>query len=780
LILLWLLFSLCAEPWEVHYSQGRILAQKGEWKQAEAEFRLVIGERPAFLPGRLALGTVLEQTEDWTGAEAEFRAALLLDPKSTYGLAQLAQSLMKLQRSSAAIAYWKQAAELEPGNLDFSIGMAAALFESGSIAGAQQTLQALAVAHPGVAKAQFSLGSFYARRGLFAEAADAYQACLKIDPADDEARLAMVKALLALDRHNEALDALRGRREDFDTLLLRGGALRGLGEDERAVADLSRAVQLKPDDYDARYNLGFVLFRLGKAREAKEQLERATQIRPNSTEAHYRLGLVLKNLNESARANEELRQFEQKKKEDLQQTISATALTSGNEMLRKGNLSGAVNRYQEAIRLDPKNALAYYDLALAQARLGEHSAEEQSLRKAIELNPNLALARNQLGLILLGKGKTQEARREFEAGFTADPRCAECQSNLGVLYGLNGDARRAEELFRGALEVDPQYGEAHLNLGLMLARKNQFADAEKELLMVPPTVRSLTGLGMVQTKLGKPDAVETFRQVVSLNPNSAEARLNLGIALADSEKLEAALAEFTEAVRLAPGDPSAHYNRGRVLKDLGRLQEAAPELEAAGPTPDALFLRAAVEQQLDHRDRAITLLRSVIALEPRNARAYFVLGQNLQQSGKDAEAVSAWKQSLRIDPNYTESLYALFRALAKSNPEESKAYGARFTDLKKQNQVVSRAETLSNFALASVAAKDFAKAISQLQEALQICGDCVSKADLHKNLGLIECQSGDLVNGEQELRTALKDKPDDQDIQKALKIIDDLRRAPAR
>ncbi|MDQ2901169.1 MAG: tetratricopeptide repeat protein, partial [Acidobacteriota bacterium] len=185
----------------------------------------------------------------------------------------------------------------------------------------------------------------------------------------------------------------------------------------------------------------------------------------------------------------------------------------------------------------------------------------------------------------------------------------------------------------------------------------------------------------------------------------------------------------------------------------------------------------------EHRDHAIALLRRAIAIEPGNARAYFLLGQNLQQAGKIAEAAAVWKQSLQIDPNHGESLYALFRALAASNPEESKAYGARFTDLKKQTQIVNRAETLSNFAIAAAAEKDWAKAISRLQEALRICGDCVSQADLRKNLGLIECQAGDVQNGERELRISLKDKPDDPDIRKALKIIDDisdLRRAPVR
>ncbi len=703
-----------AASWESHYTLGRSLAQTGDWKRAEEEFRLVAGERPGFLPGRLALGTVLEQAGNWDAAESEFRAALLLDPKSTYALAQLAQTLMKLHSNSAAVPYWKQAIQLEPDEFRHSIGLAATLFELDNAAGAQQILRELAAAHPDSALALFSLGNLYARRGLFSEAADAYEACLKIDATNDEARLALVKAFLALDRHNEALDALQGRREDFDTLLLRGAAWRGLGEDRRAADDLAAAVRLKPGDYDARYNLGFVLSRLQKNAEAKEQLERAAQLRPDSTEARYRLALVLKNLHENDRAEEELRHFERQKKEGLERTISATSL-----------------------------------------------------------------AHNRLGLLLLAQRKTEDAEREFQAGLAADAHCAECQNNLGVLYGRRGNPVRAEEFFRAALNLNPRYGEARVNLGLVLAEKGKFADAEIEIRTAPESVKSLTALGMVQTKLGKPEAVDTLRKVVALDPKSAGARLNLGIALADSGNLPPALAEFTEAIRLDPGNAPAHYNRGRVLKDLGQLEEASREFEAAGPMPEALLLYAQVEQQLDHRDRAIALLRRAIEIEPGNARAYFVLGQNLKQGGNASEAVAVWKQSLKVDPSHGESLYALYRALAVSNPEESKVYGARFADLKKQSQIVNRAETLSNFAIAAAAEKDWAKAISRLQEALRICDGCVSGADLHKNLGLIECQAGDVQNGERELRIALKDKADDPDIQKALKIIDDLRRAPA-
>jgi hypothetical protein len=45
------------------------------------------------------------------------------------------------------------------------------------------------------------------------------------------------------------------------------------------------------------------------------------------------------------------------------------------------------------------------------------------------------------------------------------------------------------------------------------------------------------------------------------------------------------------------------------------------------------------------------------------------------------------------------------------------------------------------------------------------------KADLHKNLGLIDCQMGDIASGEKELRLAQAAKPADPDIERALKLI---------
>jgi hypothetical protein len=54
---------------------------------------------------------------------------------------------------------------------------------------------------------------------------------------------------------------------------------------------------------------------------------------------------------------------------------------------------------------------------------------------------------------------------------------------------------------------------------------------------------------------------------------------------------------------------------------------------------------------------------------------------------------------------------------------------------------------------------------------IEVCGDCAIKADLHKKLGLTQCQMGDIDNGEKELRLAQSMKPPDPDIERALERI---------
>jgi tetratricopeptide (TPR) repeat protein len=215
------------------------------------------------------------------------------------------------------------------------------------------------------------------------------------------------------------------------------------------------------------------------------------------------------------------------------------------------------------------------------------------------------------------------------------------------------------------------------------------------------------------------------------------------------------------------------------LFDLRRNEEAKLELETAAKVDPrntaVLYLLAVAEKQLDQPARSAELLERVIALEPGNADAQFLLGQVLAKLGRESDAIVRWKKTVQLNTDHAEALYSLVRHLNKAEPEEARKYQARFAELQTRKRITERADTLGNFALAAAGARDWNQAVAQLEEAVEVCGNCRSKADLHKNLGLIYCRSGNLEKGERELRTAQNLKASDPDITKSLRIIDELK-----
>ena len=96
---------------------------------------------------------------------------------------------------------------------------------------------------------------------------------------------------------------------------------------------------------------------------------------------------------------------------------------------------------------------------------------------------------------------------------------------------------------------------------------------------------------------------------------------------------------------------------------------------------------------------------------------------------------------------------------------------ARYLAVQKERSILDRADTLANDGIEAASAHDWPEAIRQLKEAIASCGDCEAKADLHRKLGIVDCQAGDLDNGEKELLAAKALKPADPVTQAALELV---------
>jgi tetratricopeptide (TPR) repeat protein len=74
-------------------------------------------------------------------------------------------------------------------------------------------------------------------------------------------------------------------------------------------------------------------------------------------------------------------------------------------------------------------------------------------------------------------------------------------------------------------------------------------------------------------------AVDAFQKAVRLEPNSWEARFNLGLAYIQSQQPAKALRELNVAISIRPDDPLGHIAMGVALNDLSRHDEAIEEFK---------------------------------------------------------------------------------------------------------------------------------------------------------------------------------------------------------
>lgn len=775
------------KSWQSHYDLGITLLSSGNPRGAITELKAASVLKPNSEQILLPLGAALSVANRQDDAVEVFKSILKENPQSIKAIDGLTKAFIAEGRYAAAIAELKNA----PPDEVLQLNLAVAYSKNGNPDESLKVLSAIVKQHPSYAQGHFNMGAVYVQQNRFGEAAQEFKEALRLDPSDDVTRLSYVKALVVLAQFDTAAPVIQEYRQrrphEFDALYFSGVVAKGLGDYAGAEKFLRQAVAINPNYFDARYSLGYVLAHLSRPAEARPELEAALKLDPNSSKARFQLAAVLRALGQKSEANKELSTFEKQKEQGVKQDVAGVKANQANADLQTGDPQKAVDLYRQSLVEDPGNARTYYNLALALDRMADRRGEREALEKAVELDPKLSRPHNQLGVLDLQDNQVAAAKKQFETAISLDPQYAEAQNNLGVLSGQLGNNAEAEKLFREATENNPQYGQAFANLGMIQASEGRFPEAAQALSTAvqiePNNTGALSAYGMVLVRLNKgSDALAHFRKVTELDPKSPGAHLNLGIALADQFDLNGALSEFSEAVNLDPDNAVAHYNKGRVLLDLQRNSQAKPELEKAiqldPNSADSWYLLGLISRQAGETEAAIRNFQKSLTVKPDNAEAHFMLGQELQRKGDSAGAIEQWRRTIQIQPQYSEAYYSLSRLLMQSHPDEAKQLQEQFKTLQAAQHITDRANTLGNFALASADAHDWPKAIAQLKEGIDACGQCGSLAALHKDLGLIYCRSGDYKNGRTELLAAQKLTPADEDIRKALELLQTVKSPP--
>lgn len=373
------------------------------------------------------------------------------------------------------------------------------------------------------------------------------------------------------------------------------------------------------------------------------------------------------------------------------------ALEEGWEALKATRLDAALDKWREALNVDPTLAEALYGSGLAYARQGSADLAIEQLRAALALQPDYSEARwalyrayvgklllplIALGLIaafssgtlvvrrlrrrvlrerarhLLEEGRIQETIVAYERLLSLDRNAVEVCKALETLYEQEGLENKRKQLNELIVRLEPDNLPALSYLG-----KQQFAERRMA------------------------EAQQTWERVLQQDPTWAEGHFYLGAVLAERGEVEPALSAYQRALsqsmqtqgnsseRPSPDTTSGVEPRLIAVIELWERELAAgsqhgPALarfqEARHRLAQEYVTRGREHLQRDDAEGAIPPLRWGNALQPMDDSARTLLrqaqtsltfdrGLHCYEAQEYIDALRCFRETLAIDPDHEKA-----------------------------------------------------------------------------------------------------------------------------
>ncbi len=265
----------------------------------------------------------------------------------------------------------------------------------------------------------------------------------------------------------------------------------------------------------------------------------------------------------------------------------------------------------------------------AQLQLQQNKIDESLaiLKVGIETYPDNRLMRFNYARLLVQAEDLQNARAQFATLAEMAPDDNETLYSLALLELELESVPRAKELFTRLLNVNYRPNDTHFYLGYIAEAEDNNSEAVAH---------------YQQVKLDSNNFLNAQRQVIRLlvQDGSFDAAHEWAMSVsAGNPRLQALLTTVEADALLAAG-----YNEAAETL----LTEA---ITALPDNTDLLFARVLVSESLNDSTRVEEDLRSIIALDPNDARALNHLGYSLaDRTDRFNEALSLIERAVAIDP----------------------------------------------------------------------------------------------------------------------------------
>jgi tetratricopeptide (TPR) repeat protein len=358
------------------------------------------------------------------------------------------------------------------------------------------------------------------------------------------------------------------------------------GKYQEAKAIIEPIVEKDPNYTGAVFLLGRICFKLGDLNRAKELIDKAIELdlanpdyrnvrnematfasklteasrlsnnadyegskkiwlevlndNPNFVNAYIELGRVLVHLGdlENAAANFQKAIAKDPGNESYKQEFEALTkryIQDGVQLMQRRSYSTALEKFKQAISLNPDDAQAYYFSAIVYLDENKLAEALLSVNKSLELDSSYPKAFLVKGKILAGMNNIDEAIKQYKKAIELDSEYIDAWKNLGLVYYKMKNFDEAIPIYLQVIKLQPDYASAYANLGAVYIEQKKYNDAITVLIKAselnPNDYASIYRLSQAYNNIGKCDkAKESAEKALKIKPNWAPVLIELGIA----------------------------------------------------------------------------------------------------------------------------------------------------------------------------------------------------------------------------------------------------------
>ena len=539
-------------------AQGQI--DERALRMAMSEFQKVTEKDPKDVDSWVTLGRLYAGTNDSSNAEKAYNTALGIDPDNEEALTGLAlvysnngetaKAIEKLKAATAkspnprslmilAEAYRnqkdykdaaeaeKKALEMQPDNERLAEGLANDLFFAEDYDEALKIYEDLAKQNPKDVKYPLRMADVYGAKHDYAKAHEQINIAKKIDPGDEDPRLAEVRMFELENKPDDAITALKSLLDDT--------AKKVYSKDEAKV---------RASWFEELWKLNVQAKHYPEAVEAARQMSVYKDSGP-VVEAHiietYRTAKDLPNALKEADAA--LKKFP-----DEPEVVQEHAFVLGD----MGKVDEAAKELRGLL-----NGSHDRETLMALAQLYEQGKKFSDAEKAVDDAEKVSTTDDEKVDIYFMRGALLERQKKF------DP---------------------AEQSFRKALALNPDHDESLNYLGYMLADRNVRLDEAYKLIqraveLKPNSGAYLDSLGWVYYRQGKlSDAERTLVRAVDLTGQDPTVHDHLGDVYMKLGKTQEAIAQWNASMKGFKDQPASEADPDEVSSVTSKLDAARVKL----------------------------------------------------------------------------------------------------------------------------------------------------------------------------------------------------------